>query len=229
MAEVVDSQMFLEYEYVLGHGDNRVHHLKSETFKRGFPRRKIFLDWEQFGKHKLGHDHVTYGSAENNLSDLGLDELSTLSGWILAYRNAGMKLNNKKRRKLIGELDDLASVRRSGIVSRVEGNIRDKFSLQMLAQGLAENIHLDSSNKRYTSEQRKSHTKGISGWTEERMLEHRLEKVRETLEFAATEAPYSAVENPTGVQNYFNLWANLLMRLELVDVPQETMKVLSKR
>ncbi|NQV90954.1 hypothetical protein HQ489_00615 [Candidatus Woesearchaeota archaeon] len=228
VAEIIDSQSSLEYEYTLSHGDCRVHHLKSEIFQRGNPRKKIFLDWEQFGKHRLGFDHVTYSSAENGVSDLPLTELDILSSWVLAYRSAGVQSPKNERRKAIKNLDELASDRRR-IVTKVNGNERDKFSLQYLAQKNAEDIHLDSSNKRYSSEQRAGHIIGISGWTEERMLEDRLNRVQDRLNFIAIQAPFTAVENPLGAQYHFYLWAKLLMKLELVNLPQETMNALSKR
>ena len=163
------------------------------------------------------------------MSDLGLEELSTLSGWILAYRNAGMQEPKSERKKHVKKLDEMAEIRRSGIVSSVEDNKKDRLSLQMLALGLAEDLHLDSSNKRYTSEQRAGQIKGVPGWTEEKMLEDRLIRVRDRLNYAPTEAPFASVENSLGAKYHFLLWANLLTRLELVDVPKETMNALSKR
>ncbi|MDO8656904.1 MAG: hypothetical protein Q7K45_06730 [Nanoarchaeota archaeon] len=206
----------LNEKYVLQHGDCRVHHILGDKF----------VDLEQFGLHGQGYDLVTYLSAEGGIAAPSISELPNLVGWFLAYERANSHKDGSRRKTSLQKLD---SMTRSGVVQRISSSDLAGSTVRFLRKDLVESLHLDSSNKRYDAAHLQQLIPGIPHYSLEEMYRARLHHIRDVFELVSeNDLMWGVLDNKVGIKDYFHSFAELLVKLELVDISPETLAKIKK-
>ena len=162
----------------LGHGDARPQHLfrgssgKVEDFK--------IIDIERLGMHPRYHDLSTLISMEAGISRPSDENFAMFVATYMAHREAIVNTKDKGRLntgRMPRGVRRLEVLPEDQMIKKVgEANVA-RAMLEVLVMDIEENLHIDSSNKRYTPERRQSLVSGIVGYSEEDMLKGRLERV----------------------------------------------------
>ncbi len=206
--EVVQHSVALQQKYVLQHGDCRVQHAIGERL----------VDLGNLGYHPQGYDLVTYLHAEGGISELGTaSQLPQLLGYFLAYEKEA-KRDADQRRKGIAELDLLG---KEDIARRIRMEDRLPFIANFLAIDIEESLHLDACNKRYPASVRAEIIGRIPGYTEEEMMQRRLENIEEAFGLVKeNNLLWGHLPQASGIRDYFYHFADLLQRLEIIHLEQ---------
>ncbi len=193
--------------HVLQHGDCRVHHSIGD----------YFVDLELFGSHPHGYDLVTYLNAEGGIAMPPTGELPMLLAWFLAFESANRKNDYKERAAVIRTLEDRG---RENILDQMVMADYQRFMSRFLMLDIIENLHLDSSNKRYNDQQRADIVRGIPNYTTADMMQLRLDHIGEVFKLVGENSLLFGVgESGKIVRHSTGKMAELLKRLELVDTP----------
>ena len=215
----------LNYTTVWGHGDCRAHNLKLIIGNNGYYERK-FIDWEQLGLCELGYDHVTYASAEGDISSLPIEEIEKLSEFIIHTRRITRlrDLNSQGKDTKIKDYD--VDKLMHDAIGKSPGS-KKKFSVQLLTLSIVEHLHLYSSNLRYSQAQRDDFSAGIDSWNNQKMFDYRPHKINEVFEFLS-DYEIRDMKNGNEICNYLHFLAKSLTELEIVDVPELVLSKLSR-
>jgi hypothetical protein len=207
----------LNYLHVLSHGDCRTHNLKLVENKGGKIKRK-FIDWEQLGLCELGFDHVTYASSEAGISKLPVEETFDLAEFICYVR----RLYRTDRKKLKNvEINDLIDESKGKCPK-----LREIVGFQMLTQSIFENLHIYSSNLRYSKEQRDSFCEGVDGLDHSGMFVYRIKEIGETIEYLS-KLDYSQFKFDNYKENILPI-AMTLNELDIIHVSDDALLRLSR-
>ncbi len=213
---IIKPSLVLEGKLQLQHGDLRVHHKKGSKF----------VDLASFGLKPQGYDLATYINAEAGISRPPKLELIKFLAHFLVYEKASSIRTARRRKDALRKLDLQDVSQASREISSLDLNT---FIMRFIYQDIVENLHIDSSNKRYSEAQLAQYFKFIPRYTKDQMMAQRLLQVREDFELIADLGLIRvAVENSDVVKRTYNGLVELLVRLELVDVNPEVMEKLSR-
>ncbi len=211
--EIVRNSLLLKVQYYsLQHGDCRVQHILG----------KKFVDLEQFGLHTKGYDLVTYLNAEGEISAPPPEELPQLLAWFLAHEKANTEGQKKKRKRMLGEIKSRGRSRVMELVSQAE---HSQLLANYLVMDVIENLHLDSSNKRYDQVHLDEIIKGIPNYSLEQMRTARLDHINKVFTVVSENNLIwdSLGEKSAVLRKFFYGMGDLLLRLELMDVKSEVL------
>ena len=209
----------LEFLSEPGHGDMRAHHvIGPEETRADRPKQRKFIDWDRFGLYPNVLSHVTYSSMEGGLAEIPLDEICGLGGRVLAYDKAASNNDAKIRNRSLRNLDKMSHKK---VIASVKSSLKNKFAVQYLALAIEDHMHLQSSSLRWPRNQLAGLISGIPGWSLEKMVNIRPQKIVEILDFVAQNKKLlNSMDDPVGARKYFARLGDKLVQAELVDVPE---------
>jgi hypothetical protein len=185
------------------HRDMRAHHITGSHIQ----------DYEEIGDGTYFCDVASFLSAEGGIALPEYTEFPRLAAWFTVHERASQD----------DSTDGVAELTPSEAVELIPESEQYRGAVEIHAELLLQHIHIDAHNKRHDAGRREHLRKGIPNWSEEDMLHARQSAINAQLNYIGERELYLDASIPDAARSAFGGWAELLTRLEYIDLPERVM------